>query len=201
MWEKWRQIYLHNGIISVFTSLMRMINDWKFQTMWKRLLCVGSALFIFSLNSNAEEPKISPISAIDKNFTGKQTEYYANGNLKYEVNYKNGKKDGLETFWYNSGAMYIQTNYINDLEDGTWNQWYESGQLKLDAQYKNGKEHGHFQSWFANGKKRSEANFFEGKKTGIETYWYDTGEKKSETVYEDGQIVKEQNFVLESDKD
>ena len=39
----------------------------------------------------------------DKNFTGKQTEHYADGKPKYEVNVKKGKKEGLETFWYASG--------------------------------------------------------------------------------------------------
>ena len=35
----------------------------------------------------------------EKLFTGTQTEKYQNGNLKYEVQYVNGKKEGSETFW------------------------------------------------------------------------------------------------------
>jgi len=34
----------------------------------------------------------------EKPLTGKYTEKYHNGNLKYEVNYVNGKKEGLEIF-------------------------------------------------------------------------------------------------------
>ena len=40
----------------------------------------------------------------EKPLTGKYTEKYHNGNLKYEVNYVNGKKEGLEIFWYISGG-------------------------------------------------------------------------------------------------
>jgi hypothetical protein len=45
----------------------------------------------FSVEAFSAEPALPAVSAIDKNFTGKQTEHYANGKLKYEVHYKNGK--------------------------------------------------------------------------------------------------------------
>ncbi len=75
-------------------------------------------------------------SIFDKNFTGTQKEYFADGKPKYEISVVKGKKQGLETFWYASGKLYIQTHYLDDKEDGVWQQWYESGQLKLAAHYK-----------------------------------------------------------------
>jgi MORN repeat variant len=60
----------------------------------------------------------------DKNFTGTQKEYYANGTQKYQVNVVKGQKQGLETFWYPNGKKNIETNYVNDKEDGIWQQWY-----------------------------------------------------------------------------
>ena len=109
-------------------------------------------ILLFSFATHANETSEKPL-------TGKYTEKYHNGNLKYEVNYINGKKEGLETFWYISGGKYIQTSYKNDKEDGIWNQWFENGQLKLEAHYKNGKENGLFTLFYDNGTKRSESIF------------------------------------------
>jgi len=76
---------------------------------FKVFYLLGILLFSFATHAN-ETP--------EKPLTGKYTEKYHNGNLKYEVNYINGKKEGLETFWYISGGKYIQTSYKNDKEDG-----------------------------------------------------------------------------------
>ena len=86
----------------------------------KKLTTLFVTLLFLVLNSTAIAQTF-----FDKNFTGKQTEHYADGKPKYEVNIVKGKKQGLETFWYASGNQYIQTNYVNDKEDGVWNQWYE----------------------------------------------------------------------------
>ena len=79
------------------------------------------SILLLSFATHANETPEKPL-------TGKYTEKYHNGNLKYEVNYVNGKKEGLEIFWYISGGKYIQTTYKNDKEDGIWNQWFENGQ-------------------------------------------------------------------------
>jgi len=84
------------------------------------LLSILLYCFTAYANDSAEKP-----------LTGKYTEKHQNGNSKYEVNYINGKKEGLEIFWYNSGGKYIQTTYKNDKEDGIWNQWFENVVLKL----------------------------------------------------------------------
>ena len=70
-----------------------------------RLTMLIATLFLLAFNTAVLAQTI-----FDKNFTGKQTEYYADGKLKYEVNVVKGKKQGLETFWYASGKQYIQTN-------------------------------------------------------------------------------------------
>ncbi len=34
-----------------------------------------------------------------------ETEYYDNGQMKFELNFKNGEPDGLHTFWYADGEI------------------------------------------------------------------------------------------------
>jgi len=43
--------------------------------------------------------------------SGKVTERYKNGQLKYERNYKDGKRDGLSTWWYQNGQLMIEEQY------------------------------------------------------------------------------------------
>jgi antitoxin component YwqK of YwqJK toxin-antitoxin module len=52
----------------------------------------------------------------EKPFTGKSYELYPNGQKLWEVNFKDGKPDGL---------------YV---------EWYENGQKRREANYKHGKE-------------------------------------------------------------
>ena len=141
-------------------------------------------ILFFSFATQAKDSTEKPL-------TGKYTEKFHNGNLKYEVNYIDGKKEGLEIFWYISGGKYIQTTYKNDKEDGIWNQWFENGQLKLEAHYKNGKEDGLFTLFYDNGTKRSESNFVNGEKVGYETYWERNGDVKSKTLYKSKSLDKD----------
>jgi antitoxin component YwqK of YwqJK toxin-antitoxin module len=152
----------------------------------KKLITLFVTIFLISSNYAAFATGI-----FDKNFTGTQKEYFADGKLKYEVNVIKGKKQGLEIFWYPSGKKQIQTNYLDDKEDGVWNQWYENGQLKLEANYKNGREHGSFTQWYDNGQKRVQGNFVNGKKEGLETAWNKDGSVKYSSTYKDGQEIKQ----------
>jgi len=47
------------------------------------------------------------------NFTGQYLDWYNNGQLKYEHNYKNGKLHGKCLGWYESGQLRYENNYKN----------------------------------------------------------------------------------------
>ena len=60
---------------------------------------------------------------------GIHTEYYENGEKKFEGSFKNGKKDGLFTWWYENG----QKEYEGLYEDGrkiSVEEWNEDGSVK-----------------------------------------------------------------------
>ena len=64
--------------------------------MKKLILLLSSlALTLFTSTPFAQ-------ASFDKSFTGIQTEQYADGKPKYQVNIVKGQKQGLETFWYAS---------------------------------------------------------------------------------------------------
>jgi hypothetical protein len=74
-----------------------------------------------------------------KPYTGKLIEYYANGEIKSEVDFQNGKKSGLATFWYIHGIKHREAHYIDDQLDGEYTEWYHSGQILVKCTYKGGK--------------------------------------------------------------
>ena len=67
-----------------------------------------------------------------------ETDYYENGQIKQEGNYKDHKKDGKWTKWYKDGEKKYEKNYKDGKKDGKWNEWDENGQIKSEATYKDG---------------------------------------------------------------
>lgn len=72
---------------------------------------------------------------------GKATEWYDNGYLWSEGNYKNGKKDGAwKIYSYRrKGQMESQGSYITGLQDGLWTTYDTLGNKFMEIWYKTGK--------------------------------------------------------------
>jgi hypothetical protein len=126
-----------------------------------------------------------------KPVTGIVREWYKNGQLRYEFNYKNGKLNGLQRWWYENGQLGKEYNYKDSLqrkwtmeqvktlielylninegkEDGLQRGWYENGQLEYEYNYKNG-EPDVKRWWYENGQLMREWNFKDDK------YWDEDG--------------------------
>ena len=50
----------------------------------------------------------------DDHKTNTQKEYFDNGKLKFQVTYKNGKKNGKEIFWYENGNKMMESFFIDN---------------------------------------------------------------------------------------
>ena len=61
-------------------------------------------------------------------YTGKLVEWRLNGKKRFEVNWKNGKQDGVSTRWYANGQKEYEANYKDGKLDGIWTHWDENGQ-------------------------------------------------------------------------
>ena len=101
-----------------------------------------------------------------KPFTGVYISTFPNGQKYAEINYKEGKQEGLTTLWD------------------------ENGQKKAEINYKEGKEEGLTTLWYENGQKESEINVKDGKEEGLETFWGENGQKQAERNYKDGILQK-----------
>tara|TARA_R110000868_G_scaffold162251_1_gene393317 strand:+ start:393 stop:1091 length:699 start_codon:yes stop_codon:yes gene_type:complete len=74
---------------------------------------------------------------------GKHTGYWENtGELKFEYNYDNQKKEGYQKSWYASGNLAYVYNYKNDKFEGLQQAWRENGSLYRNFVVKNGVNYG-----------------------------------------------------------
>jgi antitoxin component YwqK of YwqJK toxin-antitoxin module len=92
--------------------------------------------------------------------------YYENGNLKGEINYKNGKPEGV------------------------WKNYHENGDLKNEVNYKDGKFEGVRKSYNQqNGNLVGEENYKNGKLDGVLKLYHENGDLYMEINYKNGQVV------------
>ena len=80
------------------------------------------------------------IKGSDTPYTGKSYGLYLNGQKKGELNYKDGKRDGLRQAWHENGQKSAEGNFKDNKAYGLWVSWHENGQKKKEVNYKDGEE-------------------------------------------------------------
>jgi antitoxin component YwqK of YwqJK toxin-antitoxin module len=74
---------------------------------------------------------------------GKQYGYWeGSGQMKFEYNYYNEKKEGLQKNWYYNGDPNYVYNYKNDRQDGLQQAWRSNGSLYRNFIVKEGVRYG-----------------------------------------------------------
>ncbi len=69
---------------------------------------------------------------------GLRKEYYPNGKLKSEINYRQAIRDGMCRLYYENGQMQAEGSYRDGLQEGTWRKYDKNGVLKAEETYKHG---------------------------------------------------------------
>ncbi|MEH6407117.1 MAG: hypothetical protein V7767_07540, partial [Leeuwenhoekiella sp.] len=64
------------------------------------------------------------------------------GNLKFEYNYYNQKKEGIQKSWYKTGEPFYVYNYKNDRQEGMQQAWRINGSLYRNFEARNGSRYG-----------------------------------------------------------
>jgi antitoxin component YwqK of YwqJK toxin-antitoxin module len=65
--------------------------------------------------------------------------YFKNGNKENEIDYKNGKVNGLARMWYENGCLRMQATYKNNKCNGVRIAYHKNGQIFCRAEYREGK--------------------------------------------------------------
>jgi len=131
---------------------------------------------------------------IDKsNYTGIWKKWYPNGQLEYEIYYKDGRLNGEEKWWYSNGKLEKHVFYKDGLKDGDVKSWYKNGQLEYQAFYKNGQKDGE-EKWYKNGIVKYQAFYKNGQQDGNQKWWYNNGQLASQEIYNNGQKDSEEKW-------
>jgi hypothetical protein len=80
--------------------------------------------------------------------------YYNSGRLKQTINYSDGRRNDLATWYYEDGKVFRTTPYTNDTIHGTQTQYYRSGRIKAKMSYVEGKRVPDLEEYFDNGKQK-----------------------------------------------
>ena len=118
-------------------------------------------------------------------------EFWANGDLKNEVIYKNNKKQGLEIKWFDEPDCVEQESYYKDgMLDGP--SIYYSKKCKKDffETFKSGVKEGLELSYYPNGNIKAEGNFKKGNLNG----YYKVYDKKGVFSFESRSTDSETNL-------
>ncbi len=118
---------------------------------------------------------------------GPWTFYHPNGQLAKKITYSRGRPDGEVEIYNEEGKLLAQRAYKQGKREGKWLTFNsESGDTLTEQVYANGLAEGVWKFWFTNGQLRQQQTFKQGKREGIVTEWSTTGEKRGEAEFANG---------------
>ena len=129
-------------------------------------------------------------------YNGKALIYFDNGQVEYQVTYKNGELVKKESYYENGQLQYkgVFENGEHIKEEG----YYENGQLQHKGAYKND-ELVKGELYYENGQLQYKGLFENGEPVKEESY-YENGQLKYKGVSENGKLVKEEGPYYQDDK-
>ncbi len=113
-------------------------------------------------------------------------QYWENGNLQSELNYTNGKLNGISTWYFENGRKEQEVFYTYNKLDGPQSRWYPSGTLESRSLYKDGKLEGTALTFDEDGNKATEETYTNDTLDGIFNQWYSSGQLKIHGRYDKG---------------
>lgn len=174
----------------------------------KKLLLILLSVILFGCSENRvlideltnKGTKESPLMFYESGlFNGIAYDVYENGQLRNELNFKDGKKDGKYTSYYENGQVKQEGNFKDGKQDGKWIYYHSNGKPMGKGNFLNGDssnfgstgipKNGRDGIWifyYENGQVEVEGNFKDGKEDGKFTWHYENGQLEQERNFKDG---------------
>ena len=151
-------------------------------------------------NSFIVEMKDNLMYKDNKLYTGYFIRHFDNGNINFEGNYKDGKKDSLMKGYYDNQQIGYEVNYKNGIKHGKHTMYYENGNLSEEGNFIDGKEEGIWVTVDSLGY-INKGNYKNGKREGI-WYWYYVDSKTlldtikvEEELYKEGILIETKSTI------
>jgi antitoxin component YwqK of YwqJK toxin-antitoxin module len=116
-------------------------------------------------------------------------EFYEDGTLKYEAQYKDGLLDGKKQGYYPTGELKVVSHYRENKLHGPYRELYENGQIKVLAYYENGQKHGDYQSFYEDGSSEIKGNYVDGLADGDFKEWNRDGNMRLDASFKKGLLA------------
>ena len=109
-----------------FNYFYRLVyeGEYLYRIRWNGKICYTSTNNIIEIKNNEQNIK----------------EYNNAGELEFEGEYLNGKRNGKGKEYYPSGVVKFEGEYINGMKNGVGKEYYSNGKLKMECLYLYGKK-------------------------------------------------------------
>lgn len=135
-----------------------------------------------------EDTELIYVKGENEPFTGIRKDYYEDKSLKFEIPYKNGKKEGKGKEYYPSGKFKSDAFFVDDVLEGKAIGYYENGNLEYEENYKDGQLDGLVKDYFESGKIKAEINYKNGEADGPAKEYYENGQVRIQESYKNGEL-------------
>lgn len=98
----------------------------------------------------------------EKPINGLYRVYYPDGNVKMEIQSKEGKPNGMGRFYTQDGVLYMQGSFIDGQADGVFYNYYPSGGIHNEMNYEKGIKNGVQKSYDEDAQLITEVQFENG---------------------------------------
>ena len=126
--------------------------------------------------------------------------YNKNGFLSAEIYYVEGQRDTYKEYFGN-GILKMDFNYKNNEKHGKNNEYYEDGSKNIIANYRNGELHGLREQYYPSGNLEMRTTYENGLGEGVHTYLGDDGEIIEQKIMKNGLDIMAQLIKLTHEDD
>jgi len=116
-----------------------------------------------------------------------QKKYRSDGKIEYDLKMKADRKYELTREFHPSGKLFRERRLVNGKRVGIEKEYYPSGKIKAERTYKKGKKQGSAKGYYENGKVQGDWQFKNGAPIAA-TIFYPSGEKHLIHEFENGRI-------------
>jgi len=131
-------------------------------------------------------------------YNGVGFEKYKTSQLLSEVEFINGRKEGLQKSFYKKGSLKSEVGFINGLEEGLQKGFHETGELKSEVEFINGLKEGLQKLFRDTGELEYEVEFINDVQRVRRYFNFSDGDLVYRTEYnENGRAIKEHSYYTE----
>lgn len=121
-------------------------------------------------------------------FNGTLVSKYDEASNKMQLQYVNGRKDGVEKKWHYNGELAQERFYSKGIKIENHSGWWEDGTKKFEYHFnEKGEYHGSRKEWYANGQLVRDFNYSNGKEIGSQRMWADNGKIRANYEVKNGE--------------